>query len=186
MFVSVYGAVYLIGPRSCETALAGWGCHSFFFILVFFQWRYLKQAEIRDPALVALTDGAVMGPYPSSTVWSVWEKQDLRIHSSVISGRSLWTSKVPKGIRNKIFFLNSAIVVSWRWWLPCSFTMLLSRKKRPGLTGVFHLVVLTVSPKKWTNAVKKRVFRCFLLLFFLWKSINSFTSLNMSWNCWSK
>lgn len=66
MFVSVYGAVYLIGPRSCETALAGWVCHSFIFF--FFQWRYLEQAELRDPALVALTDGAVMGPYPSSTV----------------------------------------------------------------------------------------------------------------------
>lgn len=57
------------------------------FFFFFFKWRYLKQAQIRDPAPVTLTDGAVMGPYPSSTDWSVWEKQDLGSHFSFGSQR---------------------------------------------------------------------------------------------------
>lgn len=94
----VGGAVHLVGRRSCETASARR-------VLVCLplpedlKWQHLKQAQIREPAPVTLTDGAVMGPYPTSSDWSVWEKQDPR--------QSFFFQFTGGGTMNYV----------WMWWL---------------------------------------------------------------------
>lgn len=73
LFCGHGAAVHLVGRQSCETAPARrvLVCLPLplplFFFLFFSKWQYLKQAQIREPAPVTLTDGAVMGPYPTSS-----------------------------------------------------------------------------------------------------------------------
>lgn len=159
MFVSVYGAVYLIGPRSCETALAGWVCHSF--ILFFFSVEVPGTGRAKRPCSGGThrwsRNGAIPQFYRLKCLGKTGPPYSFFCHFREVV---LWTSL--KVLQNKIqdFFCSCgelAMVVLW-------LTMLLSRKKRPGLTphpvSVEFSILLYLCLHRFCSSVSPKMDQC--------------------------